>query len=432
MSDASGSSPIGHPLSALRSPAFVVNLRTADANCQRVLRACRARGVQLRAGLKTHKTAGGAKLMFGCLPPGEGWETEDRVVQSDGWRVNVSTLAEARFFLDRNASPGADAGGDRPRIADMNYHVAPTPDKLDEILALSQRVARFSFLVDSEELVEEIDAWAARLAEGDGKMLGAKPLEGFVKVDTGAHRAGADDPLRLAQRIRASPHLRLRGLYSFSGHSYSCSSEPDLLAVSLAERRQLRQLASQLAGLGIACEDLSAGCTPVALVLDSAGADDGEWEGITEVHPGMHVFRDLQSHQPPATPPTPGTIAPFVHARIVSVSRKLKQLRLDVGVLGLSRDVLRDGTFGRIVGHPGWKIVSLSQELAIVKGLSDADLDDPALRPGRCVKVWMPHCCLTAACYRSYWIVDEEAGSEEEFATRDAVVREVWEPCWGW
>jgi D-serine deaminase-like pyridoxal phosphate-dependent protein len=113
------------------------------------------------------------------------------------------------------------------------------------------------------------------------------------------------------------------------------------------------------------------------------------------------------------------------------VSKTLRQLKLDCGALALSKDTLRDGTFGRVVGHPDWKLVSLSQEMAIVKGLSDKDLEDPT-SPGKCVKVWMPHCCLSAACFEEYFVVNCETGDEESWKEADPVVSEVWRPNKGW
>lgn len=153
---------------------------------------------------------------------------------------------------------------------------------------------------------------------------------------------------------------------------------------------------------------------------------------IPTVHPGMYLFRDVQSHQPPASKPTPETIAVYVHARILSVSKNLRQLRLDCGALALSKDTLRDGTFGRVVGHPDWKLVALSQEMAIVQGLCEADLRNPEIKSGKCVKVWMPHCCLSACCFREFHVVDVEPGDEEKWAEADPKVVDVWTPCFGW
>jgi D-serine deaminase-like pyridoxal phosphate-dependent protein len=126
-----------------------------------MLRRCKARGITLRAGLKTHKCVEAARIQFGL-----GSGDSDRATQTNDWKVNVSTLAEACFFLDAGLP-----------VTDLNYHLSPTPDKLDEILEFSSKVERFSFLIDSPELLEKIVEWS----KGKAGKLGC-----WVKVDTGA------------------------------------------------------------------------------------------------------------------------------------------------------------------------------------------------------------------------------------------------------
>lgn len=230
----------------------------------------------MRAGLKTHKTVECCRVQFGLSP--EGKEEKGNVVQKSDWKVNVSTLAEAQFYLDAKENKGLP-------ITDVNYHVCPTPDKLDEIWGLSGRVEIFSFLVDSEGLVEAVSSWAAKLGpEKEGQVKGKK-LAVWIKVDTGAHRSGADDPLSLALAISKSPYLKLRGLYSFSGHSYSCKSAAEVSEVFYKERKQLRQLKTDIEKAGVVVGEMTVGCTPVAFAIESGEKtewDDLEWEGITE------------------------------------------------------------------------------------------------------------------------------------------------------
>ncbi len=91
----------------------------------------------MRAGLKTHKTVEAARVQFG-RDSGSGTRGTERITQPN-----------ARFFLESGLP-----------ITDMSYHVSPTPNKLDEILELSNKVDKFSFLIDSPELVEKIFQWA--------------------------------------------------------------------------------------------------------------------------------------------------------------------------------------------------------------------------------------------------------------------------------
>ncbi len=98
-------------------------------------------------------------------------------------------------------------------------------------------------------------------------------------------RAGADDPLSLALAISKVPILELRGLYSFSGHSYACNSLTELSECFYRERKQLRVLKADIEAKGVAVNEISVGCTPVALAFGgekTSEVDDLEWNGITE------------------------------------------------------------------------------------------------------------------------------------------------------
>ena len=72
----------GHPVESLRTPCYVLDLKVACANAERMLARAEKLGVQLRPHMKTHKTLQGG------------------LIQTGGTKRNivVSTLAEAQFF----------------------------------------------------------------------------------------------------------------------------------------------------------------------------------------------------------------------------------------------------------------------------------------------------------------------------------------------
>ncbi|MED6251378.1 hypothetical protein ATANTOWER_029732 [Ataeniobius toweri] len=74
----------GEPVSALFTPALVVDVDKVKRNAQRMRERCHKLGVQLRPHMKTHKTLECADIMTG------------------GSRqcIVVSTLAEASFYAD--------------------------------------------------------------------------------------------------------------------------------------------------------------------------------------------------------------------------------------------------------------------------------------------------------------------------------------------
>jgi len=375
--DAAGASPpdgapaaAGAPLASLATPAFVVRLDRARANCARVRAAAAAAGVALRPHVKTHKTVELALLQTGGARDGG---------------IVVSTLAEAEFY--------ADAG-----FTDVTYGVLLPPSKFARAWALHARVPAFAVLLDDERAVAALDAFAAERVSaaaaegGDALLLAARRLAVWVSVDAGYGREGAPPALaaRVAAAVAAARRLRLAGLYSHSGDSYAPppgaatpeAARAGAARVAGAELRALAGVARALARAGVTPPVVSVGATPSVLsgghfaLAGAAGdaGDDGD-DGASaalpagcalEVHPGNYVLFDRQ--QSALGSCAPADEAAFVLARVVGVYPARGEALIDAGGVALSKDAGGLPDYGALEGGGGDELVlrRVTQEVSVV------------------------------------------------------------------
>jgi D-serine deaminase-like pyridoxal phosphate-dependent protein len=367
-------------LSTVPTPAFVVDLALAKANCDRMRAKALVAGVVFRPHVKTHKTIEGARLQHG--------ETEGP--------ITVSTLAEAEFF--------AEAG-----FEDITWAVPVAPAKLERCLAVAKQ-ARLTLLVDHPAAVAALEQFAeAKGAEFDV----------MLKVDCGYHRAGVDPDARssvvLALAIARSNRLRLRGLLTHAGHSYHARGVDEIVAIAAEESAAVARLASALEVEGVHGLVRSVGSTPTMSVAPI--------DGVDEIRPGNYIFYD--AFQAAIGSCRLSDCAAFVVTTVIGVNEGRRECLVDAGALALSKDagpVHVDPAFGfgvvcraDGVAAPA-RLVSLSQEHGIVRWREGAAL--PAI--GDRLRVIPNHSCLTAALYGSYLVLDGGAIVEE------------WRPCRGW
>ncbi|XP_034743296.1 D-serine dehydratase-like [Etheostoma cragini] len=188
----------GEALSALCTPALVVDVDIVKRNAERMIKRCQNLGVQLRPHMKTHKTLECADIMTG------------------GSRrcIVVSTLAEACFY--------ADHGFD-----DILYAYSLPFDKVERCAALSERLDLFQVLLDHPHALEQLNKRPLR----DGRLWHV-----WLKLDCGNGRAGVlhsePEALRLAQAIAETKGVDLTGVYAHCGNSYNCRGVEKIQAVA--------------------------------------------------------------------------------------------------------------------------------------------------------------------------------------------------------
>ncbi|MDP8912494.1 MAG: alanine racemase, partial [Pseudomonadota bacterium] len=118
-------------LADIATPALALDLGKFERNCARMIDRCRSLGVGLRPHMKTLKSIEAARSAIDPLHGG----------------IAVSTLREAEYFAQQG-------------IADIQYAVCITPDKLSRAAALMRLAPRFSFFIDSTEIAEAVAAFA--------------------------------------------------------------------------------------------------------------------------------------------------------------------------------------------------------------------------------------------------------------------------------
>ncbi|XP_061587340.1 D-serine dehydratase [Cololabis saira] len=355
----------GEPLSALCTPALVVDVDKVKTNAQRMIERCRKLGVQLRPHMKTHKTLEGADIM------------------TAGSRrcIVVSTLAEASFY--------ADHGFD-----DILYAYSLPFDKVERCAALSERLDLFQVLLDHPAALE---------------LLRKRPLSAgrhwhvWLKVDCGNGRAGVlhSEPaaLSLAQAIAGAEGVELTGVYVHCGNTYTCKGVEQIQAVSREATSFTLQFMDKLKAVGISCKS-SIGSTP------SCSHPVPEMAELDELHPGNYIFYDVQQSLIGSC--RLDDVAVRILTRVIGHCPHRDQLLVDCGWSGISLDgagKLPTG-YAVIEGHPELRLASMTQEHGRVEPLS-GPLDYSQFPLG-CLLALIPHhSCATAMMHPVYHVHSE-------------------------
>jgi len=330
-------------------------LRVDLARMRRNVRAAAERAnvamVALRPHAKTHKSVEIARLQLASGAVG----------------LTVATLGEAEAFVLHGCEDVFVA-----------YPLWLDDRAAGRVRDLAAR-ATVAFGVDSVES-----------AANAGRLLGGTDVEVLVEVDSGQHRTGcAPDDAGAVAAVAARAGLRVRGVFTFPGHSYAPGAGPP---AADDERRALAAARDAVQAHGLEVRVVSGGSTPS--LWDSAT------DTLTEVRPGVYVFGDAQQWEL-------GTMAAEdIALTVVStvVSHAGGRAVLDAGskALGADRAAYATG-FGRLLDHPDARVVGLSEHHAVVD-LAGA----PLPRLGSPVRVVPNHVCATVNLADVLWV--EEAG----------------------
>lgn len=241
---------VGGPVTALPTPALVVDLPTVRANIAEMKRRMDTVPAALRPHAKIHKSPRFARLQL----------------EAGAIGITTATIWEASAMV-------ADGLTD---ILVANQVVGAVKER--ELARLAS-VAAVTVAVDDAANVERIGA-AARAAGAEVGVL--------VELDVGLHRAGArsvPDAVALAELVERTPGVRLRGAFGYEGH---CMLEPDR-----EERiRKARESNERLLGFvdALAAKGLETGIVAAGGLgtWDITGANPR----ITEIHAGSYIFSD--------------------------------------------------------------------------------------------------------------------------------------------
>jgi len=362
------------PLQALGvvRPTLLLDAARARRNIERMAAKAARAGVRFRPHFKTHQSAGiGAWF-------------RDAGVRC----ITVSSVDMAEYFAGHG-------------WRDITIAFPVNPLQMDRIDALAREVD-LHLVADAAAVVDALD-----------RGLG-QPVHLWIKVDTGARRAGiawteTARILELARRIGASRRAGFAGLLTHAGHSYDARGRAAILAVHAESLARLVQIRGELKAAGVEPGAISIGDTPCCSVADS-------FPGADEIRPGNFVFYDWM--QASLGTCTPADVALAVACPVVGVYPERRQIILYGGAVHLSKDWMHDGTGRRIHGRlatwadgtwgepvPGAAVVSVSQEHGVVE--FDAEVD-PEIRIGDLVTVLPVHSCLASDLYEEYWTLQGE------------------------
>jgi D-serine deaminase-like pyridoxal phosphate-dependent protein len=316
--------------------------------------------------------------------------------------IAVSTLREADYFA-------------RQGIADIQYAVCITPDKLVRAAALMRLAPHFSFFIDSIEVAQAVAAFA---------QAEQTALSAWIEIDSGEHRTGLepDDPrlTQVAAILGCSP-AKLAGVATHGGHSYGARDADAIATIADQERLAVVEAAGRLREAGFEVPGVSAGSTPTAVHMRSS-------EGLTEVRAGVYMAGDL--FQVGIGSQGIEDIAASVVATVISHKPERNQIVVDAGGLALSKDRStaalpeHDMGYGLVLdleGRPefGRLIVGgVHQEHGEIQGTGPLPFD--RLPIGARVRILPNHACMTVAAHDRYLV------------TEGSTVLAEWEKVDGW
>ncbi len=344
---------------SITKPTLVLDEGRARRNIERMAARARRLGVRFRPHFKTHQS-----LHVGRLFREYGVEA-----------ITVSSVDMAAYFA-------GDGWRDILIAFPLNILEA------GEIGRLAAR-CRLGVLVES----------APGLAALSRSV--ASPLDVWIKIDVGAHRAGADwdDRALLAAIGREAarhPAFRLRGLLTHNGRTYSARTYESLSRVHADAMRKMRLAKRAMAADGFPDLEISVGDTPACSRLDDfAGAD--------EIRPGNFVLHDVTQLELGTCGET--GIAAAVACPVVSTHPSRNEAVIFGGAIHLSKEDFRSLRDGRIFGRAcrprgeGWgailpetAVAALSQEHGVVR-TTQAGLR--RIKAGDVLFVLPVHSCLT-------------------------------------
>ena len=327
----------GTPLDAISTPMPVIDEDRLAANILKAQSYLNGHGKAFRPHIKTHKIPAIARQQL----------------EAGAIGINCQKVSEAEVF--------ANAGFDDILIT---YNIIG-PAKLARLQALNAHIGGLSVVADS----------AVTIAGLAGTFNAQRPLAVLVECDTGGKRCGVQTPqaaLELAEKIVAAPGLEFRGILT-----YPAPGGAEKVETFISETMAL------LAAKGIDCPVRSSGGSPdffSAHLVPSA----------TEHRAGTYVYNDRSMLR--AGHCTAGDLAMHVLATVVSRPTADRAV-LDSGSKALTSDLLGFSDYGMIEGYEGAKIISLSEEHAVVD-LSACGSARPEI--GDVVRVVPNHTCVVS------------------------------------
>jgi D-serine deaminase-like pyridoxal phosphate-dependent protein len=374
---------VGVPISALSTPALILDRATLVRNLERMRGRLAQFAVPLRPHLKTAKSAEIWRMSVDGQPGG----------------IAVQTLAEAEYFAARGCT-------------DILYVVSAVGSKLARLARLQHAGAKVTIICDSFDAAASIQAASVRLGT-------SFPV--LIEIDADGTRGGIplEDPnlVPLARELARGPGTSLEGVLCHAGSVYGATSLQDIVLTAEIERVAAVTAAKHIRAVGLPCATVSVGSSPSATLGQS-------FEGVTEVRAGVYMFNDLSLVEFGLC--ERADIAMTVLSTVIAHNRAAGKIIIDAGALALSKDLgFTDRTqphYGELVHASsrqalGLQVDAMSQEHGMINA---GPVDFDRLPIGSLVQILPNHACITAAGFTEYAVIDRDT------------VTEVWDRCAGW
>jgi D-serine deaminase-like pyridoxal phosphate-dependent protein len=326
------------------TPALLIDLDAFEANLDTMAGLMAARGTQLRAHAKTHKSPVIARLQMARGAVGQ----------------CVQKVAEAEIL----------AWGGVSDILISNEVVGA--DKLARLAALA-RICRIAVCADDAAQVSALGV----AAEDAGVELRV-----LVEIDVGAGRCGVapgSAAVALAELIAATPNLRFGGLQAYHGGAQHLRTHAERVATIGASIDMTRRTIEQLRQVGLTC-DIVGGAGTGSFDLESASGV------FTEIQAGSYCFMDADYAR--NFDETGAPISRFQHALFV-LGTVMSAAQPGVAVLDVGhKAVAVDSGLPVVWQRPGISYTGASDEhgsLLVADGIVPPSLGEKLrLIPGHC------------------------------------------------
>ncbi|MGO4331632.1 DSD1 family PLP-dependent enzyme [Cupriavidus sp. 2TAF22] len=240
----------GQPMTAIDTPALVLDLDAFERNVAHMQQAADQAGVQLRPHAKAHKCPQIALAQIARGAVG----------------ICCQKVSEALPFVQAGVRD----------IHVSNQIAGPAKAALLAQLAVH---ARMSVCVDDARQVQALAAAAAQA----GSTIGV-----FVEIDVGQGRcgvSGAPAALQLAQAIGAHAQLEFRGLQAYHGGIQHVRDYAARRQAAADAARRTAAVVAALAEAGVTCATVTGG--------GSGSVEFDLHSGVyTEIQPGSYIFMD--------------------------------------------------------------------------------------------------------------------------------------------
>ncbi|MEL6876409.1 MAG: alanine racemase [Pseudomonadota bacterium] len=363
------------PLSAVQTPALLLDLTKLDANSARLRKHLEdvAPDVLHRPHLKTAKSI----------------EVAEHVLQGQEPAITVSTLREAEIFA-------------RAGFRDILYAVGIVATKLPRVAAVREQGADLKIITDNIDMARTISQFA-------GETGATLPV--LIEIDCDGHRSGlspANPDAIVAVAEALSGGARLAGVMTHAGGSYDAGNADEVAAAASGEVAAIMRSAQILRAAGFAVPIVSIGSTPTAFSVQ-------DLSGITEIRAGVYMFFDLVMAGLGICHPR--DIALSVLTTVIGHQREKGWIIVDAGWMAMSRDRGTadqdiDQGYGLVCDPEGQPIGDLimesaNQEHGILAMRPGSTRSLPDIPVGSLLRILPNHACSTAAQHYQYSILDK-------------------------